>query len=249
MVDGRIAARRAEVRAARRRARLRRTLLVATLLAGLGAGGWFLQSEHARVRDVTVTGTVRLAPDEVVAASGVRRGAPTVWLWPPRIARAVEALPLVATAEVRRRSLVEVAVVVEERRAVYAATHAGTTVLVDRTGLVIDAGTDPRLPTVRLATPPPDPGGLVAAHAALANAHRVWTGLSGPLRSRVVALRAPDEDGLALELADGPVLLFGRAEQLEQKVRAAGAVLADVAGSPVTLVDVRVPDVPVVRID
>lgn len=249
MVDDRIAARRAEVRAARRRARLRRTVLVALLLAALAGGAWFLQSEHARVRAVTVFGTVRLDDATVVDASGVALGDMTAWLWPPRIAAAVEALPLVARAEVRRPSLREVEVRVEERRAVYTATYRSTSVLVDRTGLIVDVGTDARLPTVRLSTAPPGPGGLVAAHPALANAHRVWAGLSGPLRSRVVGLRAPDEDGLALELADGPVILFGRAEQLEEKVRAAGAVLADVADSPVTLIDVRVPDLPVVRID
>lgn len=249
MVDDRIAARRAEVRAARRRARLRRTLLVALLLSALAGGGWFLQSEQARVRAVDVVGTVRLDGATVVDASGIDVGDMIVLLWPPRVVAAVEALPLVARAEVRRPSLREVEVRVEERRAVYTATHRGTSVLVDRTGLVIDDGADAALPTVRLATAPPAPGGLVAAHPALANAHRVWTGLSGPLRSRVVGLRAHDEDGLALELADGPVILFGRAEQLEEKVRAAGAVLADVADSPVTLIDVRVPDLPVVRID
>lgn len=249
MVDDRIAARRAEVRAARRRARLRRTVLVALLLTALAGGAWFLQSEQARVWEVTVIGAVRLDDAAVVDASGVAPGDMTVWLWPPRIGAAVEALPLVARAEVRRPSLREVVVRVEERRAVYSATHRSTSVLVDRTGLVIDVGADDRLPTIRLSTAPPGPGGLVAAHPALANAHRVWAGLSGPLRSRVVGLRAPDEDGLALELADGPVILFGRAEQVEEKVRAAGAVLADVADSPVTLIDVRVPDLPVVRID
>jgi hypothetical protein len=42
---------------------------------------------------------------------------------------------------------------------------------------------------------------------------------------------------------------FGRAELLEEKVRAMGAILDDVAGSEVTVIDVRVPAFPVVRID
>ena len=62
-------------------------------------------------------------------------------------------------------------------------------------------------------------------------------------------MAAPDEDGLELTLDDGIVVRFGRAELMEEKVRALGAVLDDVAGTEVTLVDVRVPGFPIVRVD
>jgi cell division septal protein FtsQ len=140
-------------------------------------------------------------------------------------------------------------ITVVEREPVYSAVHRGEAVLVDRDGVIVDHGRDERLPVVRLATPAPGPGELVAAHAALANAHRVWTGLSGPLRSRVLEMRAPDEDGLELVLEDAPMVRFGRADLMEDKIRALGAILDDVVGSEVTLIDVRVPGFPVVRID
>lgn len=249
MVEGRIAERRAEVRAERRRARLRRTLLV-VLLVLLAAGGvWFERSEHATVTGVVVQGQARLDAGEVIATSGVTVGEPVARLRPSRVARSVEGLPLVRAAEVSRGLDRRVTIRVVEREPIYVVTYRTSSVLVDRDGVVVDRGRDDRLPAVRVVTPPPAPGELVASHAALANAHRVWTSLSGPLRSRIVEIRAPDEDGLELLLRDAPVVRFGRAERLEEKVRALGVILDDVAGSEVTLVDIRAPDFPVVRFD
>ena len=249
MIDERIARRRAEVRSARRFARLRRTLLVAFLGALIGTGVWFEQSEHATVTEVRVLGATRLEVGAIAEASGIEVGDPALRIRPTSVARGIEQLTLVRTATVLRPGLRTVVIEVRERAPVYGAAHRGTTVLVDRDGVVVDRGSEPGLPTVRLASPPPAPGSLVASHAALANAHRAWTGLSGPLRSRVVAMDAPDEDGLELVLDTGQVVRFGRAEQLEEKVRALGAILDDVAGSEVILIDVRVPSFPVVRID
>lgn len=249
MVDDRIASRRAAVRAEHRWARLRRTLLVLVLVLVATGAVWLERSEHATVLAVEVVGLVRLDVETVVAASGVTVGDGALRLRPARIARDVSALTLVRSADVGRVRLRRVVITVEERAPVYVAIHRAASVLVDRDGVVLDRGSDPRLPIIRLATPPPAPGGLVASHAALANAHRVWTGLSGPLRSRVVAMDAPDENGLELVLLDAPVVRFGRAELLEEKVRAMGAILNDVAGSEVTVIDVRVPAFPVVRID
>lgn len=249
MVDDRIAGRRAEVRAARRRARLRRTLLVLASAVLLGTAVWFEQSEHATVLGVRVEGDVRLDVEAVIAASEVSIGDSVARVRPRRVEARVEALTLVRSVDVSRRDLRHVVIRVVEREPVYSVVHRRSSVLVDREGVVIDEGSDPRLPTVRLSTAPPGPGGLVASHAALANAHRVWTGLSGPLRSRVIELRAPDEDGLEIVLDEGPVVRFGRAEMMEEKVRAMGAILDDVAGSEVTLIDVRVPGFPVIRID
>jgi cell division septal protein FtsQ len=249
MVEERIAQRRAEVRASRRRARLRRTLLVALGLALVVGAGWFERSEHATILSVSVEGAVRLDAQSVIVASGVVEGDSSLRIRPRTAAEAVESLSLVRSAEVSRRQFRHVVVRVVEREPVYTAVHARSAVLVDREGVVIDTGEDARLPLIRVRTRPPEPGELVASHAALANAHRVWTGLSGPLRSRVVEMRAPDEDGLEIVLDDGPIVRFGRAESMEEKIRALGAILDDVAGSEVTLVDVRVPGFPVVRID
>jgi len=249
MVDERIARRRAEVRTARRRARLRRTLLVLLLVVCLGVAVWFERSEYAAVREVEARGMVRLAASDVIGASGVAPGDRALRLIPSRVVRDVEALTLVRSARLERSGLGRITILVEERPPVYSAAFREMSVLVDRDGIVVDSGSDPRLPVVRLATPPPAPGGLVVSHPALANAHRAWTGLSGPLRSRVVEMVARDVDGLEFVLLDGPLVRFGRAERMEEKVRAMGAILDDAAGSGITMLDVRVPGFPVVRID
>jgi cell division septal protein FtsQ len=249
MVEQRIADRRAGVRAARRRARLRRTLLVLLLGTLLTAAIWFERSEHATILTVAVEGVVRLDPETVIERSGVITGSSTARLRPRAVAAEVERIAIVRSVDVSRRQLRHVVITVVEREPVYSAVHRRASVLVDREGVVVEEGSDPRLPVVRLSTVPPGLGELVASHAALANAHRVWTGLSGPIRSRVIEVRAPDEDGLELVLDDGPLVRFGRAEMMADKVRALGAILDDVAGSEVTLIDVRVPGFPVVRID
>jgi cell division septal protein FtsQ len=249
MVDERIARRRAEVRASRRAQRLRRTLLVLLTIVLIGVAVWFEQSEHATVLEVQVAGVVRLEVEDVIGTSGLRVGEAALRVRPAVVARDVQELSLVRSVTVRRPGLRTIVIEVTERAPVYTVLYRTSAVLVDRDGVVIDRGQDEALPVVRVVTPPPAPGGLVAAHAALANAHRAWTGLSGPLRSRVVAMDAPDEDGLEMVLDTGQVVRFGRAEQLEEKVRAMGAILDDVAGSEVVLIDVRVPGFPVVRID
>jgi len=215
----------------------------------VGVVVWFDGSEHATVLDVEVTGASRSDPQEVIAASGVGVGDAALRLRPSSIARDVERLTLVRSATVRRPGLRTVVIEVHERAPVYTVVYRTSELLVDRDGIVIARGGEPGLPVVQVLTPPPQPGELVASHAALANAHRAWTGLSGPLRSRVVGMRAPNVDGLELQLDTGQNVRFGRAEQLEEKIRALGAILDDVAGSEVFVIDVRVPGFPVVRID
>lgn len=249
MVDDRIAERRKEVRAARRRARLRRTLLVLALLVVTGVGIWFEQSEHARVTAIEIEGLDRLDAETVLSASGITVGDPAARIRLSHVARSVEELTLSRSVEVTRRGLRTIVIEVREREPVYSVRYRAQVVLVDRDGVIIDRGSDPRLPVVQLSNTLPEPGALVASQPALANAHRVWAGLSGPLRSRVVEFRAPDEDGLVLVLDTGLLVRFGRAEMLEEKIRAIGGLLDDIAGSAVTLIDVRVPSFPVVGID
>ncbi len=249
MVEERIAQRRAEVRSERRAVRLRRTLLVAMSAAFLGFGLWFEGSEHATVLDVQIGGAARADVQDVIAASGVSVGDAALRVRPSAIARDIERLALVRTATVRRTGLRTVVIEVHERAPVYTVVYRASELLVDRDGTVIARGRESGLPVVQVVSPPPQPGELVSSHAALANAHRAWTGLSGPLRSRVVGMRAPNVDGLEMSLDTGQIVRFGRAEQLEEKIRALGAILDDVAGSEVLFIDVRVPGFPVVRID
>jgi cell division septal protein FtsQ len=248
-MDERISARRAAVRAQRRRARLRRTLMALLGIAALVGAVAAERSELLAVARIDVVGTERLARSDVVAAAGIDLGDPILRIGAGRAGEAVSALPLVRRAEVTRTGPTGVRIAVEERRPVLVVVGRGRSVLLDRDGVAVAAGEEAGLPVVELATRPPDVGRGTVDDAALANAHRAWVGLSGPLRGRVVRFVAPSPDGLELVLDSGVRVRFGRAEDLAEKVRALGAVLADTAGSEVTVIDVRVPAVPTVRTD
>lgn len=248
-MDERISARRAEVRAARRRARLRRTLVVLLGVALLAGGVVVERSDLLAVARIDVVGLERLGRADVIAAAGIAEGDPILRVRTGRAARAVAALPLARAARVDRTGPTRVRVAVEERRPVLVVVGGDRAVLLDRDGIAVAEGREDGLTVVELATRPPDVGRGTIDDAALANAHRAWVGLSGPLRGRVVRLVAPSPEGLELILDSGVRVRFGRAEDLAEKVRALGAVLADTAGSGVTVIDVRVPAVPTVRTD
>jgi cell division protein FtsQ len=245
-MDDRIADRRAGVRRERRAARLRRTLLVTALVLAVGSLVWLEQSEMAAVRSIEVVGLERVAVDAVLEAADIEPGRSILRLRSTPAEARVRELPAVRDVVVRRAALDRIVIEVTERAPVLNVEHWRTVRLLDRDGVLIEDGSVEGLPLIRLATAPPPLGATFASHAALSNAYRAWAGLSGPLRSQVVLLHAPDEVGLELELASGVTIRFGRAERIEEKVRAIGVVLDDITGSEVTVIDVRVPAVPVV---
>jgi cell division septal protein FtsQ len=243
VIDERFSHRRAQVRAGRRRARLRRTLIVGLLLTMMGVLAWSEQSGRIGLERITVEGLHRLEEDAVLALADIPPDASTLRVRARRIEREITALPLVRSAVVERTGMRAVRIVVDERRPVLVAQHRLTSVLLDRDGVIVDVGSVEGLPVVRLATRPPEVGETFAAHASLSNAYRAWMGLSGPLRTRVVEVRAPDRDRLEFVLDSGLRILFGRAERIEEKVRAIGAVLADIQDADISRIDVRVPSV------
>lgn len=246
MIDERIAERRATVREERRLARLRRTRWVVGLLVLLAVLAVLERSPLVGLDRVEVAGTDRLDPDEVRAAADLELGTSTLRLGLREATARVEALPLVRQARIQRTDPLGVRIEVAEREPALVATGRGRQRLVDRDGVVIADGTMPGLPEVALRGAPPDVGGEVADVPALANAHRAWRGLSGDLRIAVVRYDARGPDDLWLELASGIDVRFGRAERVDEKVRALGAILGDVGDEPVSEIDVRAPNAPVV---
>ncbi|MEX0592899.1 MAG: cell division protein FtsQ/DivIB, partial [Nitriliruptoraceae bacterium] len=164
-------------------------------------------------------------------------------------AERVEALPRVSSAVVYRTWRRDVVIEVVERVPVLQAAAGGLQprwVLIDREGVVIEAGGDDALPEIVLRGAPPGLGAHVDDNAALANAFLVWRGLSGPLRTDVHRYIANTRDELRLELRRGVIVNFGRAERIEEKIRAIGAVLADIGQREIVEIDVRAPSRPVV---
>lgn len=247
MVDERIAARRAEVRDDRRRRRLRRTVLVVVLLT-LGAVAVLVErSSLVALAEVRVDGTQRLSPDSVRTAADLELGTSTLRLPLDRARERVEELPLVHTAEVRRVDPLTVLIDVTERVPAAVVVHGGRSVLVDGDGVVVAEGREEGLPVIEVADEAlPDPGDDLSRTPAAANAHAALAALPGPVRSLVATYVAEGPDELELRLLDGTRVRFGRAERVDEKARALGAVLDDLQERTVEAIDVRAPGRPVV---
>ncbi|MEX2549650.1 MAG: FtsQ-type POTRA domain-containing protein [Nitriliruptoraceae bacterium] len=253
MIDEKIAERRASVRDDRRRARLRRTVTFVVVLAVVGVLVAVERSALVGLEEVEVVGIERLTPDEVREAAALELGTSTLRLRLDRASEQVEGLPLVRRAEAGRLDPLTVQIVVEERAPQVVAVGGDERRLLDAEGVVIDdvdpTGDEDLLETlaeIHLPGAPPAVGERVAADPALANAHAAWRGLSGPIRAEVVRLDAAGPDELTLRLRAGIAVRFGRAERIDEKVRALGAVLEDIGDTPIEMIDVRAPRAPVV---
>jgi cell division protein FtsQ len=246
VIDQRIAERRRQIRGERRRWRLRRTLVVVGLLVLAVVLVLVERSALVGLEEIEVAGVDRLDVDEVLEAADLALGTSTLRLRLGAVEERVEGLPLVHDATARRLDPLTVRIEVTERRPVLNVSGGDGPVMVDRDGIVIDEGRVEGLPEIRLTGEVPRPGELVAADPGLANAHEAWRTLSGPLRSEVLRYDAAGRDELVLHLRSGIEVRFGRAERVDEKVRALGAVLDDVAEAEIAVIDVRAPSAPVV---
>lgn len=246
MIDDRIAERRREVRQERRQRRLRRTVRVVVALLVVAAFVVVERSPLVALAEVRIAGAERLSEEEVRDAAGLALGTSTLRLRLGEAEQRVAGLPLVADVIARRIDPLTVEIEVREREPVLVAEGEDTHVLVDREGVVLLEADLAGLPVIVLDHAPPAPGAHVDDDPALGNAHAAWRGLSGPLRAQVVRLHAAAEDQLTLELADGVEVRFGRADRVDEKVRALGAILEDVGTTPIEAIDVRAPRAPVV---
>lgn len=248
-MDTRIRERRRAVRAHRRRRRLRRTVTVAVLVALAVAGLLVERSSLVALAELRVRGVQRLEAETVRSATALSLGTSTLRLDLAAVARRVEALPLVRSAEAERADPLTVVVEVEERTPVGVVEGSGGPVLVDDAGVVLAPGRESGLPRLvvhrgRL----PGPGGTVAAHAGLADAHEVFRALPGPLRAAVTRYEVGADPGeLVLVLESGTRVRFGRAHRIDEKARALSAVLEELGDTRVATIDVRAPTTPVVR--
>lgn len=245
-LDERIAERRRQVRDDRRRSRLRRTVTVAALAVLVLVAAAVERSSLVALQEIRVEGTDRLSPGDVRAASGLVPGTSTLRLRLGAVEDRVRELPLVRDVQASRADPLTVVLDVEERVPVLVARGSGGEVLVDRDGVVLAPGRHDGLPVVQVTGRLPRPGARVAALPALANAHAVFVGLPGPLRTATAHYEATGPDELELVLHQGARVRWGKAERLDEKVRALGAVLQDLGDTPVTVIDVRAPGSPTV---
>ena len=237
-------------RGVRRRRRDHTLMALRLAAAGLllvlaGQLVWALyRSPRFQVREVKVVGARMLDPGAVTARAAVAPGAGLAGVSTRRTRRAVEAMPAVEGASVRRDWPGTLVIVVRERTPAAFVRRGRGIIFLDRQGIAF-AGTrcDPAgLPELkgiavdlgRLGRPQ-DSAALRGALAALAAAQEA------ELVVRAVVARTDDD--LALRLADGTALHLGRPERLRLKVSQAKVALTQLQPlHRIEYIDVSCPD-------
>ena len=223
---------------ARRWLSWRRALPVLGVLLVVGLGGyavWF--SSWLSAEQVTVAGAEQLAPAEVEQAAGVPLGEPLARVDLDAVRTRLESLAIVRSVDVVRGWPHTVEITIEERQAV-AVVQIGTSLRgLDAEGVVFRD----------FRTAPPDlPRVLTSSGAsseALREAAAVVSALPPDLGPRVDHVSVASVDQIELVLRDGRTVVWGSAEESEQKAE----VLAVLLGQEARTYDVSVPGNPTTR--
>lgn len=204
-------------------------LLVIALVAG---GIWLvLFSSVLAVESVDVEGTRTLDEAQVRAVAAVPEGEPLARVDLDAIRARVQALAVVRSAEVTREWPDGVLITVEERVAIAVVEIGGRIRGMDADGVVFRdyATAPPGLPRVRTSTE--------TRTDALQEAARVVAALPTGISRRVDHVSVTTIDQIELVLRDGRTVMWGSAEDSEQKA----AVLVRLLEQPAQHYDVSVP--------
>jgi cell division protein FtsQ len=216
-----------------------RGLAALLLLVAILAGGWLWvrDSALARVKQVTVTGaTTSEEPRIRDALDAAARSMTTLHVREQALRDAVASYPSVAGLRVDADFPHALTIEVREHRPVAALDTGDRRVPVSGGGVVL-AGVraDRDLPSIELDSVPPRVEDA-RTRAALA----VAAAAPEALLARTERLEWTDQ-GLGLELRDGPPLVFGSHDDAEAKWAAAARVLAEPSAAGATYLDLRVP--------
>ena len=226
-----------------------RVLVGITAVVALGCVGWAATDSVLLDLDrVVVEGAVHTPADEARFASGLRRGEPMLDIDEGAVDRAVEALPWVLHASVRREWPGRVRIRLIEREPV-AVTEAepGTLALIDRTGRVLEwvPNPPPGLPVLTGLPPAGTPGTTLGVDGVATL--QVAVALPAELRARTAGLAPAPGSGGEVELRLNPegMVRLGPPDDLDAKFTAIRAVLAQVDLRNLAVLDVRRPENPV----
>jgi cell division protein FtsQ len=180
-----------------------------------GAVWALLGSSLLVVRSVAVTGNHLVPTAEVLQAAGVQRGTPLVRINPAAVARRVERIAQVQSAQVSRHWPDSIVITVLERTPALAVASAGGYTLIDKFGVAVTSV--PRRPRgmVVLAAAPSStapwsgaPAALRGSPAVLA-AVTVLTQLPARIRGLVRSVAAPSAGAVTLDLRGGVTVMWG----------------------------------------
>jgi cell division protein FtsQ len=243
-IDPRIQQRRLDVEAEHGRRRRRALVLATSTVVAAALAFGVLRSPLLEVRRPRVSGEVQTPVGDVLRAAGLVGDPHMIDLNPDAATAAIERLPWIATARVRRSWPDTVIVTLTERTP--AAVVGG--MLVDATGRVLSVapGFAPLVPVAAdrgLAQPVlPPPGGQLPA--AFRPGLVVATAIPPALRPRVGEVLVGPGGTVRLTLAGGASALLGDTSDLGQKLEVV-LTLVDRVRIGTGTVDARVPSAPV----
>ena len=214
-------------------------VLAACLVLAAGFQFWLRDSPLVAVENVKVTGLTTKDASRVRAALvSAAHTMTTLHVDRAELERAIAAYPVVRALDVQADFPHRLDIHVIEHRP--AAMVGGLPVAGDGTilrGLPVEG----RLPEIEMSGKLDgdrltDPGALHAA--------RVAGGAPAPLRGRLERIDMRAEEGIVVELRDGPELYFGNAKRVRAKWIAAVRILADPEAAGASYIDVRLPGRP-----
>jgi cell division protein FtsQ len=216
-----------------------RYVLAVVLLLGVTVGGVYLVffSTTLSVQGVEVTGTETLSEQKVREVADVPTGGPLATVELDRIASRVRSLAVVESAEVTRKWPHDVLIQIVERTPVAVVEIAGQLHNLDEDGEVFGSyDRAPKgLPHVRAVA------GVDSD--ALVEGARVVAALPDDISTRVDFVEVHSVDEITLRLRDGREVLWGSAEQSDEKAEVLVALLRNDAQT----YDVSVPGFPTFR--
>ena len=227
------------VRAARTEGERRSRLpwLMWLLVVLLVVAWWVLyQSRWFLIEEVKVTGTKRLTVSAVLDQAQVRVGQPLMAADPHKVHNRIMELPVVRQAVIERGWPHTLLIKVSERKPIAAVPANGSYIWVDEQGHVAGKSTV-RPPHKIVVRAKPETNAIRAALV-------VYTGL--PHKWKPLSLAAKTQDSVVVQLHHNNWVAFGSAEDLELKVKVAGALLAKVQNGN-KLINVSAPYNPTVR--
>lgn len=249
VVDPRFRARRVAVGREAGHRRLRRLVVLVAVAALALSAAVVLKSPILDVDEISVVGLRATEEAAVVDAVGIGVGSPLLLADLERAEDAVESLPWVEEASVRRSLPGRLEIDVVERTPAAIITAGSTSVLVDAAGQVLTQPEPGSAAPIDLADyvpvlvgdAPPGVGDRVDATLldAIALADRVRANPVGAVN----AIRL--DPSVRLELADGGIVEFGDLEAVDAKLEAFRTVYAQVDRTCLGTLDLRVPTHPV----
>ena len=243
-IDPRIRQRRIEVRREEGRRRLRFLVGVVTVLFLAGVAAAATRSPLLDVDHIHVTGSAHTAREDILTAGHLDYGRLMIEIDTGPTERRIEGLRWVASAKVMREWPSTVRVEIVERTAVAAVAVAdGRWAPVDRHGRILDpVGDRPALPEL-LPLAPVTPETRVTPRS-VRDAIAVAVAMPEALREDTAAVTSVPA-GLEIRLHGGGVVRLGPRTDVAAKLAAVDALLDRVDPANVAVIDVRVPDAPV----